>query len=162
MPAEWLTPEGAPEQRLHLWPHRSLTNRGFVWFMGGTVALIAFPALLFTGHAALWFLILPALGVVALVWWALRRSTRDGEVLEELVLTRNLARLTRTGPHGARAEWQANPHWVRVTDHATGGPVLHYVTLTGGGREVEIGAFLSEDERIALARELRTRLAALR
>jgi uncharacterized membrane protein len=162
MPAEWLTPRDAAEQTLHLWPHRSLTNRGFVGFMVATVVLIAYPALLFTGHAALWFLILPALAVVALVWWALRRSTRDGEILEELVLTRDLARLTRIGPRGRRQEWRANTHWVRVTVHASAGPVPQYVTLTGDGREVEIGAFLSEEERIALAPELRVRLAALR
>lgn len=162
MPAEWLTPKDAPEQRLHLWPHRSLTNRGFVWFMAGTMALIAYPSLLFLGHAALWFLILPALAVFALVWWALRRSTRDGEILEELVLTPERARLTRIGPRGQRRDWQANTHWVRVTVYPSAGPVAKYVTLTGDGREVEIGAFLSEDEREALAPELRSRIAALR
>lgn len=162
MPAEWLTPEGASEQRLHLWPYRSLTNRGFVWFMAATVVLIVYPALLFTGHAALWFLILPALAVVALVWWALRRSTRDGEILEELVATADVTRLTRIGPRGRRQEWQANTHWVRVTVYAAAGPVPQYITLSGDGREVEIGAFLSEEERMALAPDLRTRLAALR
>lgn len=30
----------------------------------------------------------------------------------------------------------------------------HYVTLSGAGREVEIGAFLSEDERKELYAEL--------
>jgi uncharacterized membrane protein len=161
MPYAWQTPPDAPEQRLHLWPYRSLTNRGFVGFIGATVALIVFPALLFTGHAALWFLIIPALAVLALVWWALRRSTRDGEVLEELVATPDLVHLTRSGPRGARAEWQANTHWVRVTLHAAGGPVPQYVTLSGGGREVEIGAFLSEEERVALASDLRRRLSGL-
>ena len=34
--------------------------------------------------------------------------------------------------------------------HASGGPVPNYITLRGGDREVELGAFLSEDERIAL------------
>ena len=38
--------------------------------------------------------------------------------------------------------------------HEKGGPVPHYVTLSGKGREVEIGAFLSEDERKALYGEL--------
>jgi uncharacterized membrane protein len=33
--------------------------------------------------------------------------------------------------------------------------VPHYVTLRGKGREVEIGAFLSEEERIALFEDLR-------
>jgi len=41
--------------------------------------------------------------------------------------------------------------------HETGGPVPHYVTLSGNGREVEIGAFLSEDERVELFSELKAR-----
>ena len=40
------------------------------------------------------------------------------------------------------------------TMHKTGGPVPNYVTLSGKGREVEIGAFLSEDERVSLFGEL--------
>jgi uncharacterized membrane protein len=42
-----------------------------------------------------------------------------------------------------------------VLKYDTDGPVPHYVTLQGAGREVEIGAFLSEDERCALYDELR-------
>ncbi len=38
--------------------------------------------------------------------------------------------------------------------HPEGGPVENYVTLTGGGREVEIGAFLSEEERLSLFEDL--------
>ena len=34
-----------------------------------------------------------------------------------------------------------------------------YVTLNGNGREVEIGAFLSEDERKSLYEELRSELS---
>jgi uncharacterized membrane protein len=42
--------------------------------------------------------------------------------------------------------------------HERGGPVPNYVTLTGDGREVEIGAFLSEEERISLFDELTKKL----
>ncbi len=153
MPYEWLppSPEGA---RLHLWPYRSLPRRGFVWFVGTTAALIALPLLAVIGSPVLWALLPFLLAAIAALWWALQRSFRDGEILEELVLTEDSLSLSRHGPHGRRAQWQANPHWVRLTLHRTGGPVPHYLTLTGAGREVEIGAFLSEDERIALHGEL--------
>ena len=53
----------------------------------------------------------------------------------------------RHGPKGKRQDWEANPYWLRVTLHETDGPVPNYLTLKGDGREVELGAFLSEDER---------------
>jgi uncharacterized membrane protein len=42
--------------------------------------------------------------------------------------------------------------------HKKGGPVPEYITLAGGPREVELGAFLSEEERVTLAPELRRAL----
>lgn len=158
MPYEWLPP-AEDRQCLHLWPHRSLPKRGFVWFIGATVALIAVPMLSVLGTPVLWGL-LPFVGIaVAGLWFALSRSYRDGEIVEDLRLTPGLVTLTRHGPRGRRQEWQANPHWVRVQLHPSGGPVPNYLTLHGGPREVELGAFLSEDERVALSRELVLALA---
>jgi uncharacterized membrane protein len=48
---------------------------------------------------------------------------------------------------------------VQVQLYPTGGPVPQYLTLKGGGREVELGAFLSEDERRTLKDDLHRRLA---
>jgi uncharacterized membrane protein len=44
--------------------------------------------------------------------------------------------------------------------HNTGGPVPSYLTLRGAGREVELGAFLTQDERVTLERDLRSALRA--
>ncbi len=161
MPYEWLPPTG-DTQRLHLWPHRSLTQVGFVWFVGGTAALIALPMLALLGNPVLWALLPFLLGAIWAIWYALRKNGRDRAIVEELTLTPGLVTLARHGPRGQRQDWQANPHWVRVACHPTGGPVPNYPTLTGGKREVEIGAFLSEDERLALRRELTAKLADLR
>ena len=161
MPYEWLPPSG-PERHLHLWPHRSLPKAGFVWFIGGTVAVIALPMLSVLGSPVLWG-VLPFAGLaVAGVWFALSRSYRDAEIVEDLALTDRTITLTRHGPRGRRQEWQANPHWVRPVLHATGGPVPNYLTLQGGPREVELGAFLSEGERVALSDELDRALARMR
>jgi uncharacterized membrane protein len=162
MPVEWQTTGRPDETRLHLWPHRSLTPAGFVWFLGLTAALAALPLITALGTPVLWF-VLPFFALaMAGAWLALRRNQRDTEIVEILRLTRDQVTLTRHGPHGKKAQWDANPHWVKVAVHASGGPVPHYVTLRGNGREVEIGAFLSEAERQDLGQDLRRRLDALK
>lgn len=160
MPYHWLPPEDGT-RRLQLWPHRSLPRKGFVLFIAATAALIALPLLTVVGSPVLWGLLPFLMLSVAGVWWGLQRSYRDGDILEELTLTPALVTLTRQGPHKAHAEWQANPHWVRVELHRTGGPVPNYVTLRGGPREVEVGAFLSEKERLTLREELTREMARL-
>ena len=161
MPYEWL-PTDDGTQRLHLWPHRSLTQSGFVWFIGLTAALIATPLLAVLGNPVLWALLPFLLAAIAAIWFALRKNGRDRDIVEDLMLTRDSIILSRHGPRGRRQDWEANPHWVRVECHPTGGPVPNYLTLRGGKREVEIGAFLSEDERLALRRELTAALAEMR
>ena len=157
MPYQWLPPDGAT-QRLHLWPYRSLPRRGMVWAIGGTAGLIAVPLLGVLGSPVLWGLLPFLLAAVAGIWWALERSFRDREILEDLTLTPDRITLTRHGPRGARQDWEANPHWVKAVLHPMGGPVPHYLTLTGGSRVVELGAFLTPDERQRLHHELTTAL----
>ena len=150
--------DGKPFARLHLWPYRSLPKRGFVWVLGGTFAAFLIPLLAFIGSAVLWGLLPFAMGALALLWFFIDKSYRDGEILEELTIWSDHIRLTRSGPHGAHHDWQANPYWVTLHLHKSAGPVVDYLTLKGGhdtnGREVELGAFLDEKERPALYREL--------
>jgi uncharacterized membrane protein len=160
MPYEWLPSKG-PEQHLQLWPHRSLTQTGFVWFIGVTAALIAFPLFGTLGSPVLWALLPFLLAAIWAIWFALRKNGRDRDIVEDLRLAPERISLVRHGPKGQRQDWEANPYWLRVTLHETGGPVPNYLTLKGEGREVELGAFLSEEERVALGGELQARLRQL-
>jgi uncharacterized membrane protein len=161
MPYEWL-PRTGDETRLHLWPYRSLSPRGFVAFIAITCGMLAIPLVGLLGSTALWGL-LPFMALaVGGMWLGLNRSWHDGDVAEELSLTGDRALLRHRAPDGTEQRWEANPYWISVHLHATGGPVPNYLTLRGGDREVEIGRFLSEDERVALARELQSALAAIR
>ena len=161
MPYQWISDTGARRQ-LHLWPHRSLPRKGFVIFIAVTASLSALPLLTVLGSPVLWALLPFLVIAVAGIWWALERSYRDGQIVEDLIVEQATMRLTRHGPRGSRQDWEANPYWVRVILHPRGGPVPNYVTLKGGSRDVEIGAFLSENERLSLARELETTLTEIR
>jgi uncharacterized membrane protein len=175
MPYRWLTQtQGAPETsgalfdsdtpltRLQLWPHRSLSRAGFVWFIAITAALLAVPLVALIGSPVVWGILPFMLLAVWGIWTALRRSYADGQIVEVLALWPDRITLTRKGPGPREHRWEANPHWVTVTLHETGGPVPQYLTLRGNGREVELGAFLSEEERVALAGELLDLLAKSR
>ena len=156
MPYQWTQSPGTATAELHLWPHRSLPKSGFVWFIGATAVLLALPLVSQLGTPGLWVLLPFLLATLSAIWIALQHSYRI--VTEDLTLTPDRITLHRHNPRAADQTWEANPHWVRTTLHPTGAPVPHYLTLTGGGREVELGAFLTPDERRALHQMLLERL----
>ena len=173
MPYEWVTriegapgnsgaPSHEPRAELHLWPYRSLPRRGYVWFIAATAVFLFVPLLEILGSPMVWallpFLMLTGGGI----WYALGRSYRDGELIEELHLSRDRIRLIRHNPGKPRQDWEANPYWVTVQIHPTDGPVPDYLTLKGAGREVELGAFLTPEERVALRGELAEALARVK
>ena len=153
---------GMPRLRLTLTPHKSLTPEGFVWFIGATAALIVIPLLSILGNPVFWFLLPFILGAVWAIWAALKRSWRDHDVREDLLIWDDLVRLERHEPRRPTRDWEANPHWVRVALHPRGGPVPQYLTLKGGTREVELGAFLTPPERVGLKDTLERVLGGLK
>jgi len=64
------------------WPHRSLTQRGFVWFVGGTAVLIATPLVSTLGSPVLWALLPFLVGTIWAIWFALRKNGRDRDIVE--------------------------------------------------------------------------------
>lgn len=147
---------GAPFLRLEIWPHRSLPSKGFSATILGMFALGLIPVVPFIGTTAFWVLLAFMLVALAALWTALRRSDRD-TLREEMHLWPDRVTLTHWSAKGEKFDWEANPYWLRVDTHPSG-KVEHYLTLKGGGpvqtREVELGAFLSPEERIELRAEL--------
>ncbi|MDB6182408.1 DUF2244 domain-containing protein [Paracoccus fistulariae] len=164
MPYEWkdTAPEdsGAVSYELRLWPYRSLSLRGFVWFIGITAAMILLPVVAVVGTAVLWGLLPFALLALWGLWFAFQRTYRSGETYELLHLTRDSAHLRRHDAGRPDREWQTNPYWVRAS--LRDGPVEDYLTLSDGKREVELGAFLTPEERRNLRDEVQDRLSRLR
>lgn len=126
-------------------------------FTLGTVPLYAL-----IGTVFLWGILPFVLAMVGALWWGLERSYRDGEILEHLRFDGTNLILWHKPVRGEVKEWVCNIYWVRAEMHVSGGPVPFYITLSGNGRRVEIGSFLSEDERKQLFAELQTTLSRLR
>jgi uncharacterized membrane protein len=131
-----------------------MTPDGFVVFLAATAGMFALPLLSMLGTPVVWGLLVFFIPAVAGVWYAIRRNQRDHSLREELALWQDRVELQHVPPRGPVKEWVANPYWVSVHLDPEGGPVENYLTLKGGDREVEIGAFLSPEERACLRDEL--------
>ncbi len=154
--------EGA-EYRLSLSPNISMGPRGFARMIALSAGFLALPLLAVLGTPVLWGL-LPFAGLALWgLWYALSRNAAERERLhEELRLTHNEIKITRNNPRTPTQHWHANPYWVRLNLQEKGGKVENYLTLEGGGRVVELGAFLSPEERAKLHDDLSLALRHLR
>ena len=154
MPYQWTTEPDASPQEMRLWPHQSLPPKGMAAFVLTTFTMILIPVVTLLGSPVLWGLLPFVLLAVWGMYYALQRNHHALKIVEVLTLDEKEAQLVRMEPSGKVKEWDCNRYWTTITKYEKDGPVPHYVTLKGEGREVEIGAFLSEDERIALYEEL--------
>ncbi|TPE52919.1 DUF2244 domain-containing protein [Amaricoccus solimangrovi] len=146
---------------LTLWPNRSLSRRGFAWVLGIVAVGLAAPIVPLLGTRLALGVIPFSLAAFAALYFAIRRSYADGRLTERIRVWPDLVAVERREPRGGIRRWQANPHWVRLALRDDG-PVERYLTLSGGGREIELGAFLSPEERESLHAELARVLARAR
>ena len=150
-----------PKFELTIWPNRSMPTHGFhkvLMFTGGMLALPLIPLL---GTPVGWALIPFLLGTLFLLWFFIRWNYKDGTLHEDLKLWDDLITVERVDPKGKTQRWHANPFWVRTELYADG-KVENYLTLKGNGREIELGAFLSPEERVSLRDDLERALRQTR
>ncbi|WP_226780510.1 DUF2244 domain-containing protein [Oceaniglobus trochenteri] len=150
-----------PLARAVLWPNRSLPRRGMVGVIGFAFVMLLIPVFPLLGSPVLWGLLPFTMGAIWLLWFLLERSYASGAVREDLSIWNDRIDIVRSARHGPEKRWSANPFWVRLALRETGGPVANYLTLNGAGREVELGAFLSPEEREALHGDLQRLLNRL-
>lgn len=150
-----------PIYRVRLWPNRSLSPRGFVAVMCLAAAGLSLPLVPTLGTPIALALLPHLLAALGLLWWFIRRSYRDGRLAEELTLWPDLIAVERREPRGRVLRWRANPYWVRLKIDPGGRPE-NYLTLEGGGRTIELGAFLSPEERAELAADIEAALRRLK
>lgn len=72
---------------------------------------------------------------------------------ETLWIWRDEVRVERRQANGQLLRWQAESIRVRIQLHKDA-QIEDYLTLSGGGRVIELGAFLAPEERTSLADEI--------
>ena len=143
-----------------LYPHRSLSERGFLILTIGTVVIVSFWGGLFLVLGA-W----PIFGFLGaewlLFWWLVRTHFRGDRRAERIRLYADRLVLQQIDAKGRVAESRFEPYWLQVVLKERGfeDPAL---LLRSHGRAVEIGAFLGAGERRQFAQELQAVLARWR
>ncbi|MHA3976823.1 DUF2244 domain-containing protein [Halovulum sp. GXIMD14794] len=166
-PASSVSGQDAPPDRsdpplleLVLYPHRSMSLRGFRWVLIFTSVGLAIPLIPFLGTPVGWGLLPFLVGALVALYLAIGRNYRDARLHEILRLWPDLITVERHETDGRVLRWQANPYWVKLTLHQNA-RLESYLTLKGSGREIELGAFLSPEERVEIHDRLDSALRRL-
>jgi len=156
-------PEGTERKYLFdaiLQPHTSLSPRGFLLLMSA-IASVSFVAGMAFMLAGAW----PIFGFfgldVLLIYLAFKSNYRWARMYETVRLTEDALLVERISPSGKVQRWRFQPYWLRVD---IDDPVRHdsQLVISSHGKRLQIGAFLTPDERAEFADALRDALSGLR
>ena len=142
-----------------LQPNTSLKPRGFMLLMVA-IASVSFVAGMIFMLVGAW----PVLGFfgldVAVIYLAFKANYRWARIYETVRLTSDSLLVERISPSGRVQRWRFQPYWLKVQIDR---PVKHdsQLVLSSHGKRLNIGAFLSPDERVEVANALQGALAKL-
>ncbi|MSO69543.1 MAG: DUF2244 domain-containing protein [Alphaproteobacteria bacterium] len=143
-----------------LTPNRSLPSAGF-WAVMAAVVMVSTGLGVFFALQGAW----PVFGFfgldIALLYLAFRWNYRAGRLTEIVQLNPDALVLRRVTARGQRSEWHFNPFWVRVELDEPLEPQSR-LCLASHGDCVELGAFLSPEERLEFSNALKSALKACR
>ena len=89
----------------------------------------------------------------------LQRNFQQGSTFEEILISKSKVVVVHQEKNKKQKIWEGNPYWTRVTLDINNPKLKNYLTLAGKGRHIELGAFLSADERVELKDKIQNALA---
>lgn len=152
MPHFWT--ETTDGKSVTLRPHTSLPRKGFAMFIWVTFVALIIPLFGLLGTPVLWGILPFVLLVLVALWIGLQHSYKSAELREVLTITASQTHLIRYNPRREDQTWDCNTHWVKPALHPHHKPHPFYLTLRGNARTVELGTFLTPDERKRLFSEI--------
>ena len=153
-------PSEDPLLSLTIWPHRSCDRKTFRLISVVIGFILVAPTFLFLNIGfALSILPFSLLSILILSLVG-NKNFNDALLIEKLQIYPKKIILERTEPNNNIKKWHSNPYWTRVNLY-NNGPVESYLTLKGNGKEVELGSFLTPEERINLKKVIDETLSKL-
>ncbi len=143
-----------------LMPNRPLPPRALIGVLMGIAVLSFISGVMFVLRGA--WPVTPFFGAdVALLAWALNKSTQASKARERLTLTAGRLVIRRIDSKGQETVLETNPYWLSV-DHDDPERMGHELALVSHGKRLVVGKFLGADERASLASALRAALREAR
>ena len=89
----------------------------------------------------------------------LQKNFQQGNTFEEILISKNKIIVVHQEKNKQQMTWECNPYWTKVHLDTNNRQLKNYLTLVGKGRHIELGAFLSPDERLELRDKIQNALA---
>ena len=112
------------------------------------------PVIPLIGSRAI-LLVLPFyLITLSLLFFFIMLNYRAGKLHESIKIWPDLIEVRRYEVNGTDKNWCSNPYWTKVNIYKESQRVENYLTLSGSGREVELGSFLAPIERLEVKQKI--------
>ena len=89
----------------------------------------------------------------------LQKNFQQGSTFEEILISKNKIIVVHQEKNKEQMTWECNPYWTKVHLDINNPRLKNYLTLAGKGKRIELGAFLSPDERLELRDKIQNALA---
>ncbi len=145
--------------RMRLFPNRSLDTNGTKIVFGIIACGFLLPIIPFIGSPVGTTLT----GFSGLTFYLfltfLQKNFQQANTFEEILISKNKIIVVHKEKNKGHKTWEGNPYWTRVNVDINNPKLKNYLTLAGKGKHIELGAFLSPDERIELKDKIQNALA---
>ena len=89
----------------------------------------------------------------------LQKNFQQGSTFEEILISKRKIKVVHQEKNKEQLTWECNPYWTKVHLDINNPRLKNYLTLAGKGKRIELGAFLSPDERLELRDKIQNALA---
>ena len=155
----WKGTEEPTLLRMRLFPNRSLGMNGTKVVFGIIACGFLLPIMPFIGSPVGTTLTIFSGMTFYLFLSLLQINFQQGNTFEEILISKDKIIVVHQEKNKEKKTWEGNPYWTRVNVDTHNPRLKNYLTLAGSGKYIELGAFLSPDERIELGDKIQNALA---
>ena len=140
-------------------PNRSLSSEGTLVVFAILAIGLIIPIVPFLGSEIGITLTLFSGVTFYLFLFFLGKSFQSGQLYEEIKISSGKIEITHKEKNKKKLTWEGNPFWTKVVMEDKANKVENYLTIQEKGHYIELGAFLSPEERLNLKYEIQNALA---